>query len=617
MSASSRAAEDRRTTPAPAYRATLRAYLAPQRGRALLLGLLMLVDISLDLLGPQIERRFIDRALEGAPLAELWRLALLLLAIAAAVQLLFVASNYLATDLAQSGTNRLREELLGRLLALGPGFHDRHRPGSLIERVDGDVALLGNFLSRFLLELVGSLLLLAGTLALLWRVDWRIGALLGLVAVGGILFLRLLAGPGRRRWDADRAAQADLFGFLEERLAGTEDLRAAGATEHAMHGFFEQTRRAARKRITAGLFASISASSANLLLGIGTALTLGLGAWLYAGGQISVGTIYLIFRYSQLLQGPIDALARQAADLQQAGAALTRIGRLQAQQPAVSDPAEPRPLPAGALSLSISDLRFGYRPDRPVLRGIDLELPAGSHLGLVGRTGSGKTSLTRLLFRLLDPDAGSLRLAGIDLRQLALADLRGRVALVTQDVQLFHASLRDNLSFFDPDLPDARLVEALDAVGLSPWLSGLPEGLDSPIAPGGSDLSAGQAQLLALARVFLRDPGLVILDEASSRLDPATEARVQAALDRLMAGRSAILIAHRLQTLRRVDCIAILADGRIVEEGPREALAADPTSRYAQLLRTAEMAQAGRTDEDLQAALDRLAWLDEGSETSA
>jgi ABC-type multidrug transport system fused ATPase/permease subunit len=213
-----------------------------------------------------------------------------------------------------------------------------------------------------------------------------------------------------------------------------------------------------------------------------------------------------------------------------------------------------------------------------------LSLAPGQILGLLGRTGSGKTTLSRLLLRLYDPQAGAVRLGGVDLRDLALADLRGRVGVVTQDVQLFHASLRENLRFFDPSVDDARIAAALAELGMGEWLAGLPQGLDTLVG-GGQGLSAGEAQLLAFARVFLKDPGLIILDEASSRLDPASERLLERAVGRLLAGRSAIIIAHRLGTVQRADQIAILDGGRLAEHGPRAALAGDPESRFSRLLR--------------------------------
>jgi ABC-type multidrug transport system fused ATPase/permease subunit len=207
-------------------------------------------------------------------------------------------------------------------------------------------------------------------------------------------------------------------------------------------------------------------------------------------------------------------------------------------------------------------------------------------LGVLGRTGSGKTTLTRLLFRLYDPDAGAIRLGDVDIRHASLADVRRHVGMVTQEVQLFNASVRDNLTLFNRRVADEAIVRALREIGLWEWFQSLPDGLDTQLGPAGGGLSAGQAQLLALTRVFLRDPGLVILDEASSRLDPATERLLERAIDRLFANRTGIVIAHRLGTVQRADDILILEHGRIAEYGRRKELAANPNSRFAHLLRT-------------------------------
>jgi ABC-type multidrug transport system fused ATPase/permease subunit len=204
---------------------------------------------------------------------------------------------------------------------------------------------------------------------------------------------------------------------------------------------------------------------------------------------------------------------------------------------------------------------------------------------LLGRTGSGKTTIARLLLRLYDPTAGAVLLGGVDLRAAHIADLRRHIGMVTQDVQLFHASVRDNLTLFDRAIDDARIMQALDELGLADWCRALPRGLDTMLGAGGSGISAGEAQLLAFTRIFLKDPGLVILDEASSRLDPASERLIERAVERLLAGRTGIIIAHRLGSIARVDTVLILEEGRIREFGPLPVLAADARSRLAHLLR--------------------------------
>jgi ATP-binding cassette subfamily B protein len=235
--------------------------------------------------------------------------------------------------------------------------------------------------------------------------------------------------------------------------------------------------------------------------------------------------------------------------------------------------------------VSFDRVWFAYDESEPVLKDITFHLAPGETLGIVGRTGSGKTTISRLLFRLYDPSEGRIEVGGIDPRSQVIADYRAHIDMVTQDIHLFHASVRDNLSLFDRSVPDATILQVLSNLGLDDWYRSLPQGLDSMLSAGGGGLSAGEGQLLAFARVFLRNPGLVILDEASSRLDPATEAKIEHAVDHLLQGRTGIIIAHRLSTILRVDRMLVLEEGRVVEEGERRALAADPHSRLSRLLR--------------------------------
>jgi ATP-binding cassette subfamily B protein len=320
-----------------------------------------------------------------------------------------------------------------------------------------------------------------------------------------------------------------------------------------------------------------------LLFALGTGAALALSTGLLGAGAITLGSVYVVFRYTGMLHQPLQRLVRQMNDLQQATGAIVRVGELLVTQTRITD-GDGASLPRGALSVELDDVSFAYATE-PVLRGVSCRLEPGEVLGVLGRTGSGKTTISRLLFRLYDPSEGAVRLGGTDIRCLRLALLHTRVGLVTQDIQLFSGSLRDNVAMFDRGVTDVRLQEVFAALGLDAWLRALPAGLDTPLGAGGRGLSAGEAQLVALSRVFLKDPSLVVLDEASSRLDPATERLLEGAVARLLHGRTCVVIAHRLTTVERSDRILILENGRVAESGRRRDLANDPTSRFARLLR--------------------------------
>jgi ATP-binding cassette subfamily B protein len=575
------------------YAAILRSYLAPQRARVAGLSALLLMSVGLQLTGPQIVRAFIDQASVGAPMGELVRLAAIFIGVALLTQAVTLGATYLGEQVAWVATNRLRGDLALHCLKLDMPFHKIYPAGAMIERIDGDVNALATFFSQFVMKIVGSLLLLIGALVLLYREDWRVGAALTLFALLSVAVLMAIRNFAVPFMAAEREASAGLYSLIEERLSALDDVRANGGAPHSMRRMHQAMGNLFRRDLRAAAAGTSAWMSLMALFAVGYGMALGMGAWLFHAGTITLGVVYLSFQYTQMLRAPLEQLADQVNELQKAGAGIGRIGQLLARSSAIADSGT-TPLPDGPLSVELDGLGFTYEDEitareglaasQPVLHEISLTLRPGEVIGVLGRTGSGKTTLTRLLFRLYEPTLGVIRLGGVDLRDTPIADLRRRVGIVTQDVQLFRASLRDNLSLFDPEIPDARIVVALEELGLGPWLGGLPAGLDTELS-GGEGLSAGEAQLLAFARVFLRNPGLVILDEASSRLDPATERLIERAVGRLLHNRTAIIIAHRLATVQRADTILILDGGEVAEIGARAALAGDETSRFSELLR--------------------------------
>jgi ATP-binding cassette, subfamily B, bacterial len=472
-------------------------------------------------------------------------------------------------------------------------FHKKYTPGELIERIDGDVNLLANFFSQFTIQVLGNSLLIVGILLLLFRVDWRIGSGLAAYCIVTLLALGLLQRIAVQKWAIERQADAEHYGFLEERISGTEDIRAIGAEAYVTHRLYQLMRRLLETARTARLLSNLTNISTKFLYVVGYTIGLGFGVYLYSQHQATIGTAYLIVYYIGMLAAPLDNIQEQVADLQEATASIERVEELLLLRPEVQEKVSAT-LPVGKAAVDFRGVSFSYDPSyaqrQLVLHDVSFHLPAGKVLGVLGRTGSGKTTLARLLFRLYDPATGTISLTinakEVNIRDVAIDDLRHHVGMVTQDVQLFQASVRDNLTFFQEGISDEKIERVLRELGLWEWILSLAGGLDAKLGTGGPGLSAGEAQLLAFARVFLKNPELVILDEASSRLDPATENLLERAVDRLLNQRTGIVIAHRLKTVLRADEIMVLEDGRIVEYGPRVALMNDPGSRFNSLLQT-------------------------------
>lgn len=566
------------------YSALFMTYLKVQWRRVCLLFVLLFTGLGLSLVNPLILQKFIDTASTGNQSSSLLLIAVWFLVVATLRQGVAVADTYVAENISLTTTNRLRADLMLHCLLLDSAFHTKHTPGELIERVDGDVSLLGNFFSRFVGALLGNALLMLGVLVMLYHIDWRVGAVITLFVVISLLILASFRNLAAPHWEKVRQASAELFGFLEERLSSTEDIRSSGAVTYMIYGLAALSRNLLRRNVVALQISFSTWGSTIILFAIGTAISLAMGIYLFSLHAITIGTVYLIYSFVTLLNDPIEQIIQQVRDLQQVSGSLNRVLGLLDIQGTIED-GEGAELPAGPLPVALRDVSFQYVEDVPVLKHIQLELQPGQVLGLLGRTGSGKSTLTRLLVRLYDPLAGQVELGGNDVRKLRLDDLRSRVGMVTQDVHILHTTVRNNLTLFDPAIPDQKIIDALEDLGLGSWFQALPDGLNTKLAPGGTGLSAGEAQLFAFARVFLKDPGLVILDEASSRLDPVTERLLEHAIDKLLAGRTGIIIAHRLATVQRAHSIMILENGVCCEYGPRESLASDPESRFASLLR--------------------------------
>jgi ATP-binding cassette, subfamily B, bacterial len=572
---------------------TLVHVLRPAAGRWFALGGLVAVGSALALAGPLVVRRVIDRASQGATVAELRTLGLVFLLIAVARQVAAVVTARAATSIAWRTTNDFRLEMTRHVLGLDHEFHRTHTPGELIQRVDGDITAVNDLCSRVLTRVVGSALLVLGMVAVVAAIDWRVGLGTVVYLASAVSIVLAMRHRAVRESVDELGAYARLYGGIEERLTAAEDLRSNGAGPHAMWRFVEESAGALdtsvrRESAFLAMWWSVQGAATG-----GVVLAIGAGALLVGQGSMTVGTAFLLFQYVLLVQRPLEEVIHELETVQKATGAMRRVSELLATSSTIVDQGTTTP-PAGPIGIDFDDVSFDYGDDVPVLRDVNVSIGAGRSVGIVGRTGSGKTTFSRLVLRLVEATSGTVRIGGVPIAATPLAELRRRVALVPQEVELFHGSVRDNVTLFDPDADDERVADALRRVGLGRIADA---GIHQTLGAGGAGLSAGESQLLALARVWLVDPDLMVLDEATARVDPETEAHLDAAVRDLMRNRTTLVIAHRLSTLREVDDIAVFEAGRLVEFGPRERLAADPTSRFHRLLTVGrERLDAAETD---------------------
>ena len=567
------------------YVGLLARYMAPLWPRTLLLAVLLASSLALQLVHPQIVRDFVDAAQLGGDAGPLYAAGALYLVIGIVYMVILAASRYVGGDLGWRATNRLRSDLVLHVLRLDLTYHHAHPPGELLERIDGDVERLAEFFSQLTVHLLFGFLMVFGVTAVLWIEDWRLGVgIAAFVAVNLVVHVygQRLSAP---RWLASRERSADVSSYIGERMDGIKDIQTSGAGQYEVKRFDGLVKAEIATDNRARLASIAAGGVSDLAYGLGLSAIVGLGAYLVLGDTISAGTVMMVMLYALRLRGDIQQVSSEVDDLNMAGASIQRVRDILDVQPSVRDEGH-RAAPAGPLSFEFDDVRFAYHSNNWVLEDVSFDLRPGRVLGLLGRTGSGKTTMSRLMFRLYQAQKGAVRVGGVPVGDMGLDALRSRLGMVTQDVQLFRGSLRDNITLFDETVGDSTVLGALAELGLDPWVESLGDGLDTELGGSGGQISAGEAQLVAMARVFLKDPDLVILDEASSRLDPATDALVSRAVWRLLEGRTGIIIAHRLGTIRRVDDVLIIDSGRVQEHGERAALEADDASRFRELLRS-------------------------------
>ena len=519
--------------------------------------------------------------LDGMPVAAALRLLVLLLLLAVMLRLgLQGIQTFNVQAVGQRLTARIRNDLFAHAMALSLRFHDRTPVGKLLTRLTSDVDALAEVFGSGAVGVLADLVTLLVIAVTMISIEWRLGLLLLVSQVPVVFGILWLQGRYRKANYRVREELSQLNADLQENLQGLEVVQMfrREATNSAR---FAQVTDAYREAVTGTILYESSISALIEWVALSAiAVVLALGGWMVLGSAMGLGTLTTFILYSQRLFDPLRQLAERFTQIQGGLTAVERIGELLEQPIEIADlPASDRTAAAirsgseraSAGEVIFEQVSFSYRPDDPILSDLSFRIAPGEHVALVGPTGSGKTTVIRLLCRLYEPQRGRILLDGIDIRQLPIPTLRQRLGVVLQDTFLFSGNVADNLRL-DAPISSDQLQGLCAELGLDPLLRRLPDGLATELRERGGNLSSGERQLLSVARVAIRDPSVLVMDEATAFMDPSTEATLQRDLDKLLHGRTAIVIAHRLATVEASDRILVLRKGHLIEQGTHSQL---------------------------------------------
>lgn len=533
---------------------------------------------------PWLTEQAIDQGIEGDDRAWTWAI---LIACAGLVTGTFTAlRRYIAFSQSRLVERRLRERFLGHVLGLHIGYHDRAQTGQLMSRASSDLNQIQAFVVMIPLTL-SNLFLVVFVVIQLFSMDPTLAAF----ALAPLPFINLNA----RRFSSKihplvrevQQEQAELASVVEETVAGIRVVKGFGAErvqadklEREADDIRQSSLKAAKVRAT---YLPIN----EILPSAGLIAVLGIGGYRVINGELTIGELVAFNFYVQMLVWPLRTIGMTVAFGQRAAAALDRVDEVLGVDPVIADPPDPQPRPRAAGEVSFDRVRFGYDGDQPVLDGLSLTIDAGASVAIVGPTGSGKSTIARLLIRFYDPQSGTIRLGGTDLRQMSVEDVRRSVGLVFEETLLFHDTVAANISFADPDASEAQVRRAAELAGAADFVDALPKGYDTILGERGFSLSGGQRQRIAIARAIVADPAVLILDDATSAVDPSKEYEIREAMGGVMRGRTTIVIAHRAGTIAMADRVVLLDEGRVVADGTHDELL-ESSARYRAVLAASE-----------------------------
>ena len=540
---------------------------APYKGQAALAVLSLLAATAATLALPFLAKLAIDEGIARGDAGRLGTIVGLFVGAALLGWLATTGHTYFTSWVGERVLADLRSKLFRHLQTLSLGYYERNRTGATISRLTNDVDALDQLVTDGVSSLVQNTLVLVGSAAILLVLDWRLAvatlAVFPLMAIATAIFRRLSS----RAYRSVRERIGHVSATLQEDISGMRVVQAFAREHRSREQFLEVNGSYRRANERTVLISGLYFPFVDVVSAAAAAVVLGYGGYLVFGNSLTIGTLFAFIGYLSNFFDPVQQLSQLYNTFLAAVAALDKIVDVLDEEPDIVDAEDAVELESAVGDVHFDHVTFGYGEGPPVLHELDLRVPAGTTVALVGHTGAGKSTIVKLLARFYDPRGGRITLDGIDVRSIKQASLRRQLGMVPQEGFLFGESVATNIAFGRPDADRGSIEEAARQVGAHEFISALPDGYDTRVGERGSLLSLGQRQLVAFARALLANPRILILDEATSSVDIATELKIEQALSQLLEGRTAFVIAHRLSTIQRADVIVVLEDGRVVEQG--------------------------------------------------